>query len=104
MDAMTKFPHPFELGYRGDKSAVCFWWERDGDELAWFDGQSMACGMGDNWKFLDWLRDNRAMTALQIGDSDNKAVNVILYDMANDRLALIEKNKAFRALRDAVAS
>ena len=42
-----------ELGYSGAARFVGWYWEPCGDELAWDDGRSSACGMA-NW--YPWVR------------------------------------------------
>ena len=102
IDLKIPFPNPYALGYRGNRSTVAFWWEAGGDELACFDGQFLTCGMCDNYMFLQWFRDNGwMMTTFKIGDCETEAENCIVVDMAKERIAVMDKNETFKALRDA---
>ena len=100
-EIFTPFPHPFTLGYIGNRSRVAFYWEPGGDELALFDGQFLTCGTLDNWLFIGWMRENGLLWAdLQVGDSETNGVNCILVDMKTNQITVENRNETFRALRD----
>jgi hypothetical protein len=97
----VSFPHPFDLGYRGSFPRIALWWERDGDELASFDGQSMTCGLLDNYLFLDWIHSLPIETreALRIGDSENEAVNCLLVNLRTETVELQPRRETILKLR-----
>lgn len=67
---------PFQLspefliafGYRGERRYVGLFWEPCGDEACYDDGQSHACGLCDNWLYLDFIRQPDVKTWFQQND------------------------------------
>jgi hypothetical protein len=73
------------FGYHGGRRFVALFWEPCGDEACYDDGQSYACGLCDNWLFLDfmrrptvraWLDEN----GLNLGNSDEAALHWLIVD------------------------
>jgi hypothetical protein len=85
------FLHAF--GYSGDRRLVALYWEPCGDEACFDDGVTSACGLCDNWLYLDyvrlpnierWLRDN----GIHLGNSDEPARHWLVVDaLSNDLYA-----------------
>jgi hypothetical protein len=87
LKAPFKLPPGFlaDFGYPGGRRLVAMFWEPCGDEACFDDGVSYACGMSDNWLFLDfirqadvrrWLDENR----LNLGNSDEPAQHWLIAD------------------------
>ena len=73
------------FGYHGGRRFVALFWEPSGDEACYDDGRSYACGLSDNWLFLDfvhrpevslWLDAN----GINLGSSDESAQHWLLVD------------------------
>jgi hypothetical protein len=43
------------FGYPGGRRFVALYWEPCGDEACYDDGVSSACGMSNNWLYLDFI-------------------------------------------------
>lgn len=73
------------FGYRGARRFVALFWEPCGDEACYDDGQNHACGLCDNWLFLDFVRrpDVRAWlgeNGLNLGNSEEAALHWLVVD------------------------
>jgi hypothetical protein len=73
------------FGYRRGRRFVGLFWEPCGDEACYDDGESYACGLCDNWLYLDlvrrpevrrWLDDN----GVNLGNSDEAATHWLVVD------------------------
>jgi hypothetical protein len=73
------------FGYAGGRRLVALFWEPSGDEACYDDGVSYACGLCDNWLYLNfirqadvhrWLDKNR----LNFGNSDEPAKHWLIVD------------------------
>ncbi len=73
------------FGYPGGRRLVALFWEPSGDEACYDDGASYACGMCDNWLYLDYTRraDVRRWLdahSLNLGNSDEPARHWLVAD------------------------
>ena len=86
-------PAPFPLppgflaafGYRGGRRFVALYWEPCGDESCYCDGVSTACGLTDNWLYLDFVRQSHVLRwreehVLDLGSSDGEAKHWLVVD------------------------
>ena len=73
------------FGYHRGRRFVGLFWEPCGDEACYDDGESYACGLCDNWLFLDlvrrpevrrWLDDS----GINLGNSDEAATHWLVVD------------------------
>ncbi len=73
------------FGYRSGRRLVALFWEPCGDEACYDDGQSYACGLCNNWLYLDfvrrpevrlWLNEN----GIRLGSSDKAAEHWLIVD------------------------
>jgi hypothetical protein len=73
------------FGYDRGRRFVALFWEPSGDEACYDDGESYACGLCDNWLYLDfvrrpevrrWLDDND----INLGNSDEAATHWLVVD------------------------
>jgi hypothetical protein len=78
-DFLTRF------GYHGGRRFIALFWEPAGDEACYDDGESYACGLSNNWLYLDfvhqsdvraWLDEN----GLCLGNSDEAARHWLIAD------------------------
>jgi hypothetical protein len=79
------------FGYRQARRFVALYWEPCGDEACYDDGMSSACGMSDNWLYLDfihqphvhrWLEEH----SLHLGNSDESAKHWLVADALTGEL------------------
>jgi hypothetical protein len=73
------------FGYPGGRRFVALYWEPCGDESCYDDGVSSACGMTDNWLFLEFLRRPDVdgwlrVNGLFVGSSDREAAHWLVAD------------------------
>ena len=73
------------LGYKGGRRYVAVYWEPCGDEACYDDGVSSACGLCDNWLYLDFIRQAdvvrwRDENALHLGNSEERARHWLVVD------------------------
>jgi hypothetical protein len=74
-----------KFGYTNGRRFVGLYWEPCGDESCYDDGQGSACGMTDNWFFLDFIRRQkvaawRSENDLHLGDSEEEARHWLVVD------------------------
>lgn len=84
---VTRVPRhvPRSLGYEGPAALVAFYWEPCGDELAWEDsGGTAACGMGENYAWLDLQARWPALREALVGNSDEPAQECLLCENTTD--------------------
>jgi hypothetical protein len=103
---------PFQLlpdflnrfGYRDGRRFVALFWEPCGDEACYDDGISSACGMSDNWLYLDfihqpdvnrWLDEN----AFRLGNSDEEARHWMVVDAVMNEVYAATRAEACRMVR-----
>jgi hypothetical protein len=92
------------FGYRGGRRFVALFWEPCGDEACYDDGQSYACGLCDNWLFLDFVRrpDVRRWlyaNGIHLGSSDQPALHWLLVDSGTGEVYAAPCANARAALR-----
>jgi hypothetical protein len=73
------------FGYAGGRRLVALFWEPSGDEACYDDGESYACGMSDNWLFLDFIRQRPVRDwldrqGINLGSSDEPAQHWLIAD------------------------
>lgn len=92
-----------DFGYPGRRRFVALYWEPCGDEACYDDGISSACGMSDNWLFLDfmhqrhvhgWLEENR----IHLGNSDESAKHWLVADARTGELYAAPRREASSVL------
>ena len=91
------------FGYPGGRRFVALYWEACGDEACYDDGVSSACGMSNNWLYLDlvhqpqvqaWLDANGA----NLGNSDQPASHWLVVDSATGALYAAPRREAHAAV------
>ena len=97
------------FGYREGRRFVALYWEPCGDE-AYDDGVSDACGMSDNWLYLDfihrpevhrWLDEQ----GLNLGNSDEPATHWLIADAMTGDLFTAPRREALEVvLRQALGT
>jgi hypothetical protein len=90
---LAAFGHP--VGRRW----VALHWERCGDEAGYDDGVSSACGLSNNWLYLDfvhrpdvsrWLEEN----SVHLGNSEEPARHWLVVDSATGELYAAPRRQA----------
>jgi hypothetical protein len=106
LDAPFRLPLGFltAFGYPGGRRLVALFWEPSGDEACYDDGQSYACGLCDNWLYLNfirqadvhrWLDKNR----LNLGNSDEAAQHWLIADALTGDLYAAPTREASAVVR-----
>ena len=103
---------PFQLppgflqafGYQEGRRFVAFYWEPSGDEACYDDGVSYACGMSDNWLYLDFIRQAEVRRwldgqGLNLGNSDEPATHWLIADAATGDLYAAPQREASLIVR-----
>jgi hypothetical protein len=92
------------FGYREGRRFVALYWEPCGDEACYDDGVCYACGMADNWLYLDfirrpevrrWLHEQR----LHLGSSDEPATHWLVADALTGALYAAPQREASQIVR-----
>jgi hypothetical protein len=88
------------FGYPCARRFVALYWEPCGDEASWDDGVSSACGMSDNWLYLDFIRQPHVQqwidaNGLHLGNSDESAQHWLLADALTGDLYAALRREAF---------
>ena len=92
------------FGYPGERLFVGLYWEPCGDEACYDDGVSYACGMCDNWLYLDfihradvrrWLDEH----SLNLGNSDEAAQHWLVVDALTGDLHAAPSREASAVVR-----
>lgn len=92
------------FGYRHGRRFVALYWEPCGDEASYADGVSYACGMSDNWLFLDFIRQQHVRrwldsNAIHLGSSDEPAQHWLIADSSTGELFAAERREAHAIVR-----
>jgi hypothetical protein len=106
LKAPFKLPTGFlaAFGYPGGRRLVALYWQPSGDEACYDDGQSYACGLCDNWLYLNffrqavvhrWLDENR----LNLGNSDEPAQHWLIADALTGDLYAAPEREARAIVR-----
>ncbi len=79
------------FGYRHGRRFVGLYWEPCGDEACYDDGVSYACGMSDNWLYLDFIRQPHVRrwldeNGIYLGSSDEAAQHWLVADAMTGEL------------------
>lgn len=79
------------FGYRHGRRFVALYWEPCGDEACFDDGVSYACGMSDNWLYLDFIRQPHVRrwldeNGIHLGSSDEGAEHWLVADATTGEL------------------
>ena len=93
---MTELPFPLpadflpRLGYPGDRRLVAVWWEECGDELAFADDVTSACGRGDARAYRELVRRSEVAAWMDankvfLGASDAPATHWLVVDAVSGR-------------------
>lgn len=92
------------FGYQSGRQFVALYWEPSGDEACFDDGISSACGMSDNWLYLDfirqpdvnlWLDEN----GVHLGNSDEEARHWMVVDAVTNEVYAAPRAEACRMVR-----
>jgi hypothetical protein len=103
---------PFQLppcfltafGYQNGRRFVALYWEPCGDEACYDDGVSSACGLCDNWLYLDfihqphvgpWLAEN----SIHLGNSQESAQHWLVADALTGALYAAPRGEASVVVR-----
>jgi hypothetical protein len=97
------FPLPpgflIAFGYPGRRRFVGLYWEPSGDEACYDDGVSSACGVCDNWLYLDLVRQPHVRRWLDeqgfnLGSSDESARHWLVADALTNGLYAAPRREA----------
>ena len=93
LKAPFRLPSDFlaAFGYSYGRRFVALYWEPCGDEACYDDGQNYACGMVDNWLYLDFVHQPQVSEwlsahGINLGSSDEPAQHWIVTDRATGDL------------------
>jgi hypothetical protein len=92
------------FGYPYGRRLVALFWESSGDEACYDDGQSYACGMSDNWLYLDFIRQPEVRNwldanAINLGNSDETATHWLVADALTGDLYAAPQREARAIVR-----
>ena len=92
------------LGYTYGRRFVALFWEPCGDEACYDDGQSYACGMSDNWLYLDFIRQQHVRRwleehGLNLGNSEEPARHWLVADALTGDLYAAPSREASALVR-----
>jgi hypothetical protein len=92
------------FGYPGERRFVGLYWEPCGDEACYDDGISNACGMCDNWLYLDFIHraDVRRWLdghGLNLGNSEEPARHWLVADALTGDLYAAPSREASAVVR-----
>lgn len=92
------------FGYPGERRFVALFWEPCGDEACYDDGVSYACGMSDNWLYLDFIRQPHVRCwvdehDLNLGNSDESAKHWLVADALTGELFAASVRQAHAGVR-----
>jgi hypothetical protein len=92
------------FGYRGGRRFVALFWEPSGDEACYDDGVSYACGLSDNWLYLDFIRQAEVRRwldeqGLHLGNSDEPAEHWLIADAVTGDLYAASRREALEVVR-----
>ena len=92
------------FGYRYVRRFVALYWEPCGDEACYDDGVSSACGMSDNWLYLDFIRQAEVRRwldeqGLNLGNSDESATHWLIADAVTGDLYAAPRREAQEIVR-----
>jgi hypothetical protein len=107
---MLKAPFRLEDGWLrrfgspGERRFVGLYWEPCGDEACYDDGVSYACGMCDNWLYLDFIHQQHVLRwledhGLHLGNSDEPARHWLVADALTRELYAAHTREAGAAVR-----
>lgn len=106
LKAPFRLPPDFltSFGYPHGRRFVSLFWEPCGDEACYDDGQSYACGMSDNWLYLDFIRQPEVRqwldeNGINLGSSDEPAQHWLVADAATGDLYAAPQREARAIVR-----
>jgi hypothetical protein len=106
LKAPVRLPPGFlaAFGYPGGRRLVALFWEPAGDEACYDDGQSSACGLCDNWLYLDFtrqppVRDWLDRQGINLGNSDEPATHWLIADAETGDLFAAPEREARAIVR-----
>ena len=87
------------FGYPGSRRLVALYWEPSGDEACYEDGVSFACGLCDNWLYLDFIRQPQVSDwldhhGINLGNSDAPADHWLIVDTQTNALFAAPERQA----------
>jgi hypothetical protein len=91
------------FGYPGSRRLVGLYWEPSGDKACYDDGISSACGLCDNWMYLNfihrpalarWLDEN----GVHLGNSDEPSRHWLVADAGTGDLYAAPRREAYSVL------
>lgn len=93
------------FGYRYARRFVALYWEPCGDESCYEDGVSSACGMTDNWLYLDFIRQPQVRgwldaNGLNLGNSDESATHWLVADSITGDLYTAPRREAYAVVHE----
>lgn len=92
-----------QFGYPGSRRFVALYWEPCGDESCYCDGVSSACGLSDNWMYLDFVRQPHVRqwldaNGVHLGNSEEDARHWLVAEAATGDLRAMDRLEASVAL------
>ena len=92
------------FGYRHGRRFVALFWKPCGDEACFNDGEYYACGMSDNWLYLDFIRQPQVrawidQNGLNLGSSDDSAKDWLIANATTGELFAVPVREAHAVVR-----
>jgi hypothetical protein len=93
------------FGYVGTRRLVALFWQPSGDEACYDDGVSYACGLCDNWLYLDFIRQAEVRDwldcqGINLGSSDEPAEHWLIADALTGDLYAAPEREAHAIVRN----
>jgi hypothetical protein len=87
------------FGYPGGRRLVALYWEPCGDEACYDDGISSACGMSNNWLYLDFIHRPEVWEwldahGINLGNSDQPASHWLVVDSTTGEVYAAPRREA----------
>src|SRR5205807_2325356 len=87
------------FGYPGGRRLVALYWQSSGDEACYEDGVLFACGLCDNWLYLDFIRQPQVTEwldrhGIHLGNSDEAAEHWLVVDALTGDLFAVPRREA----------
>ena len=94
---------PAAFGYPGGRRFMALYWGPCGDEACFDDGVSSACGLCDNWPYLDFIRQPHVRGWLDaggvhLGNSGEPARHWLVVDSTTGELYAAPRRQAHAAV------
>jgi hypothetical protein len=106
LTAPFRLSHGFltAFGYHGAHRLVALYWEPCRDEACYHDGQNYACGLCNNWLYLDFVRRADVCrwfdeNGIHLGNSEEPAQHWLIVDSLTGEVHAAPGREALALLR-----